>query len=163
MLLQHLSLSKENITYTVDQLDFALVHGVGGSYIAISCCSLFLFYSLFCSLVLCIAELKQHYFLRSYIIFWKFAKCIWSSIKSPATYPRYSLEGFCCAAFGLRFFFSVFLVWKATFPMFKHNIYRYIYFSLGFHIIASITWLSKKDISGCPVDNFSFNCAGIIL
>lgn len=30
VLLRHLSLSKENIVHIVDQLDFSLLHGVGG-------------------------------------------------------------------------------------------------------------------------------------
>lgn len=58
VLLRHLSLSNENITYIVDQLDFALVHGVGGRYIAISYCLAFLISFLVSSALECYTMLS---------------------------------------------------------------------------------------------------------
>ena len=50
VLLQHLSLSKENIVHIVDQLDFSLLHGVRGNELATEYFKFCQFFLLFFSL-----------------------------------------------------------------------------------------------------------------
>lgn len=86
VLLRHFSLYKENIIQFVDQLDFSLLHGVGG------CNCMFILLSLFSSFMSCykngcyivisivvlltFSKNKNMICFRPYIIFWKYTSSI---------------------------------------------------------------------------------------
>lgn len=77
ILLRHLSITKNSIEQTVDQLDFSLLHGVEGDEIDHLLLVGFTFFLLyFCNvpfLTVFYNILKLYYFVRSDVIFCKFA------------------------------------------------------------------------------------------